>query len=337
MTKRELLAVVNFTRHFKHYLLGHNLTIITDHCALQRLQNFKDPNALAARWLGKLAAFDYEVVHRPGKLIGHADGLFRTPLRAFNANATEDPAADAPEDDQEWPNCTNESPPDPKQFQYSEIQGDVLQSTDSIAHCTSADFKLGAGITRSIKRRFSAQYADKEAIASEAIWPQWISESQRFVYHLITKLCFFQKPTYKALRLSLEAMKNHAESNNILRVSMPQIGCDLDKLDWSEVRTMIKEVFRPTNIEIIMFLKPLKEPLRASQDEIDSFDKAVAADLSNVSETLTSLSSVQRADPALKNFFQWVTRGTPPSTHELQGLPRATRIPKSEDYKRRSM
>ena len=320
-TKRELLAVVNFTRHFKHYLLGQKFTIITDHRALQWLHNFKDPDALTARWLEKLAAFDYEVVHRPGKSIGHADGLSRTPLRAFNAIATEDPAADAPEEDQEWPNRTNESPPDPKHFQYSEIQGDVLQSTDSIAHCISADFKLGAGIARSIKRRFPTQYPDKEAIASEVIWPQWIPESQSFVYHLITKVRYFHKPTYKALRLSLEAMKSHAESKKISRNSMPQIGCGLDKLHWRKVRKLIKEVFRPTNIEIIVFLKPLKEPPRASQNPVNSFDNAVAAETPNISETLTSLASAQRADPALKNLFQWVTRGTPPSTHELQGLP----------------
>ena len=88
----------------------------------------------------------------------------------------EDPAAGAPDEDQEWPNRTKESPPDPKHFQYSEIQGDVQQSAESIAHCISVDFKLGAGIARSLKRRFPAKYPDKEAIASEVIWPQWIPD-----------------------------------------------------------------------------------------------------------------------------------------------------------------
>ena len=160
-------------------MLGQKFTIIIDQRALEWLHNFKDPDALTARWLGKLTAFDYEVVHRPGKLIGHADGLSRKSLRSFNAIVTEDPATDAPEEDQERPNRTNESPPDPKHFQYSEIQGEVLQSTDSIAHCISADFKLGAGIARNNKRRFPMEYPDKEAIASEVIWPQWIPESQR--------------------------------------------------------------------------------------------------------------------------------------------------------------
>ena len=79
-TKRELLAIVTFTRHFKHYLLGRKFKIVTEHRELQWLHNFKDPDGLTARWLEKLAAFDYEVQHRPGKSIGHADGLSRIPI-----------------------------------------------------------------------------------------------------------------------------------------------------------------------------------------------------------------------------------------------------------------
>ena len=41
-------------------------------------------------------------------------------------------------------------------------------------------------------------------------------------------------------------------------------------------------------------------------------------------ETLTALPSAQRADPALKNLFPGVTRGTPPDSEELQALPRST-------------
>ena len=79
-TKKELLAIVTFTRHFKHYLLGKKFKIFTDHRALQWLPNFKDPDGLTARWLQNLAAFDYEVQHRPGKSIGHADGLSGIPI-----------------------------------------------------------------------------------------------------------------------------------------------------------------------------------------------------------------------------------------------------------------
>ena len=57
-TRCELLAIVTFTRHFRHYLLGRKFTIVTDHRALQWLHNFKNPDGMTARWLEKLASFD---------------------------------------------------------------------------------------------------------------------------------------------------------------------------------------------------------------------------------------------------------------------------------------
>ena len=77
---------MDFTRYFKHYLLGRNIQNVTDHRALQWLHNFKDPDGLTARWLEKLAAFEYEIVHRSGKSIGHADSMSRIP----NQDATMD-------------------------------------------------------------------------------------------------------------------------------------------------------------------------------------------------------------------------------------------------------
>ena len=50
-----------------------------DHRALQWLHNFKDLGGPTAKWLEKIAALDYEIKRRPGKSIGHADGLSRTP------------------------------------------------------------------------------------------------------------------------------------------------------------------------------------------------------------------------------------------------------------------
>ena len=51
VTRRELLAVVTFTKHFRPYLLGHKFTLRTDHGSLTWLQNFKDPEGQLARWL----------------------------------------------------------------------------------------------------------------------------------------------------------------------------------------------------------------------------------------------------------------------------------------------
>ena len=71
--------MVTFTRHFKHYLLAWKFKIVTDHGAVQWLHNLQKSDGLTARWLEKLAAFDYEVQHTPSKSIGHADGPARIP------------------------------------------------------------------------------------------------------------------------------------------------------------------------------------------------------------------------------------------------------------------
>ena len=80
-TRKELLALVYFMRHFRCYLLGCPFVVRTDHAALQWLQGFKEPEGQLARWLEKLQEFDFRVEHRPGKQHGNADSLSRVPCR----------------------------------------------------------------------------------------------------------------------------------------------------------------------------------------------------------------------------------------------------------------
>ncbi|KRX23801.1 Transposon Ty3-G Gag-Pol polyprotein [Trichinella nelsoni] len=68
-TRREMLALVWATRHFRPYLYG------------RWVRNFREPEGQVARWLEKLAEFDFEVVHRPGKKHQNADALSRRACR----------------------------------------------------------------------------------------------------------------------------------------------------------------------------------------------------------------------------------------------------------------
>ena len=80
-TRKELLAVVRFTRHFRHYLLGRQFTVRTDHHSLAWLMRFKQPQGQLARWLEELSQFDFVLIHRPGKKHQNADGLSRIPTK----------------------------------------------------------------------------------------------------------------------------------------------------------------------------------------------------------------------------------------------------------------
>lgn len=78
-TKKELLSVVTFTKYFKHFLLGKEFLLRTDHNSLRWLHNFHGVEGQLARWLEQLAAFQYKIVHRPGKAHTNADALSRLP------------------------------------------------------------------------------------------------------------------------------------------------------------------------------------------------------------------------------------------------------------------
>ena len=76
-TRNELLAIVYFVKYFKQYLLGRRFRIQTDHAALQWLMKTPEPIGQRSRWVEQSAAFDFEVIHRPGVRHQNADSISR--------------------------------------------------------------------------------------------------------------------------------------------------------------------------------------------------------------------------------------------------------------------
>ena len=120
-TKRETLAIVTFIRHFKHYLPRRRFKKMIDHRALQWLHSFKDPSGPTAKWLEKIAAFDYEIKPKPGKSIGHADGLSRPPT--VNQVTTSETRGNL------------DKPEKIKFFGLFNKTGNPFESKDPLAHC----------------------------------------------------------------------------------------------------------------------------------------------------------------------------------------------------------
>ena len=135
------------------------------------MHNFKDADGLTARWLEKLAAFDYEVQHRPGKSIGQADGLSQRPIANQVTTSKSKEKLD--------------EPVKTKFFELIHKNGNLFESKDSLAHCISSDFKMSAEIARSFKRKFPCNFPET---ASSPFFVQQVDD--RFIYHLVTKTRF---------------------------------------------------------------------------------------------------------------------------------------------------
>ena len=66
VARKDLLAVVRFTRQYRHCLLGRKFLVRTDHNSLTWLLRFKYIEDQLARWLKELSQFNMTVIHRPG-------------------------------------------------------------------------------------------------------------------------------------------------------------------------------------------------------------------------------------------------------------------------------
>ena len=84
ITRRELLAVVTFCEQFRHFLIGKKFKVRTDNVAVKYWTNLHsagyEPLGQVARWLVRLATFDFSIGHRPGRQHNNADSMSRRPF-----------------------------------------------------------------------------------------------------------------------------------------------------------------------------------------------------------------------------------------------------------------
>jgi len=146
VTRKELLAVVTFTKKFRQYLLGRPFKIRTDHAALQWLKRTPEPIGQQARWLELLEEYDYTVIHRPGAQHSNADSLSRReepdiPEPPRVQQITQDGAANSSGID--WP-AVQQTDPDIALIHHLVSSGTGPPSPESIAH-HSSDVKILCG------------------------------------------------------------------------------------------------------------------------------------------------------------------------------------------------
>lgn len=142
---------------------------------------------------------------------------------------------------------------------YKEEKRDLFSVSDDyyLAHCISADFGMGKGIVVEFNKRFDM----KRKLQNK--YPDYVNEWHHKQYdgdcilegrvlNLITKERYFDKPSYDSLTTALVVCGITCLNNDIKKIAMPIIGCGLDRLQWDKVSEIIKEVFKNTDIEILV-------------------------------------------------------------------------------------
>ena len=80
-----------------------------------------------------------------------------------------------------------------------------------------------------------------------------LQQGNRYLYYLITKDRYDDKPLLHDLEKSLWNMKEHALQNGVHEISMPAIGVGLDGLRWTSVQERILKVFEDSGIHISVY------------------------------------------------------------------------------------
>ncbi|WP_019908700.1 macro domain-containing protein [Paenibacillus sp. HW567] len=137
-------------------------------------------------------------------------------------------------------------------MEMQEIKKDLFSMPENylLAHCISADAKMGAGIAVQFRKKFKLSSLQDAAGRKELVVGKCYKVGR--VLNLITKPKYWQKPTYETLTLALRSMKDVCIQESVTHLAMPEIGCGLDKLQWGKVREIIAAEFNDTDVNIVV-------------------------------------------------------------------------------------
>ena len=83
----------------------------------------------------------------------------------------------------------------------------------------------------------------KAMLLIRQVYPFWDLTGKRFIYNLVTKQRFCDKPDLSTLSKTLEATNTYACTNGVSTNAIPKFGCGLDQMNWQEVVKLLREIF----------------------------------------------------------------------------------------------
>ncbi|KAL4122999.1 hypothetical protein QTP88_015232 [Uroleucon formosanum] len=124
-----------------------------------------------------------------------------------------------------------------------------LPNDYSLAHCVAEDLRMGAGIAVDFKDKFGGvgKLVDQKLKVGDV---GVVKRHEQYAFYLITKKTSTGKPTMLTMKKALCSLLNKMKEYNLTKLGIPTIGCGLDRLDWSETKLLINEIFSDSGIHI---------------------------------------------------------------------------------------
>lgn len=145
------------------------------------------------------------------------------------------------------------------------ISSDFFSSDFLICHCISADAAMGAGVALALTRRFPSMKSEVKGCLATIPFAQRIGQvvffvddtTNAIVANMITKARYWEKSSTMPhgaylinLCRCLVSVRQVMLERGIKKLAMPKIGCGLDRCSWTDVESIISDVFGDTDIDI---------------------------------------------------------------------------------------
>lgn len=134
------------------------------------------------------------------------------------------------------------------------VYGDLLTSSDSLAHCVSSDFAMSAGVANDIRLRYRHQF-----ILRSNSWPIGTTArvkvyDDKFIFYLVTKRHYLDIPLLCDIRSTLFELARWIDLLNIKHLSIPLLACGRAHQQWKNVKAEITSVFDNVDITISVYI-----------------------------------------------------------------------------------
>ena len=161
-------------------------------------------------------------------------------------------------------------------------ESSILEQPNSIGYCISADAQMSKRFAQFLSESVPrlSRICRRADFLEDQVFPFWDSSSRRYIYKLVTKAKYSDKPDLQTLARTLQIMKAHATMHEISPIAIPKIGCGLDQMNWQDVAKLLRSIFAYLEIQIVVYsldehaihaLSAEGDPEFYTEDEIDHY------------------------------------------------------------------
>ena len=134
-------------------------------------------------------------------------------------------------------------------------ENSILQQPNSIGHCISADAQMSKGFAQFLSGRVPRlrRTCGRANLFKDQVFPFWDSSSRRYIFNLVTKEKYSDKPDLQTLATTLQSMQSHSTMHGVSTIAIPKIGCGLDQMNWQDVVKLLRDIFAYSDVQIVVY------------------------------------------------------------------------------------